>query len=566
AYELIQELSTKKDRTQKNHSYPPIAVIGYSCRMPGSQNITNFWQKLVSGTNLITSLPKKRKDHLIAFLKQSSLDYDPEDLEKWKEGFLTEVDTFDAKYFGISTAEANLMDPAHRLFLEVSEETIQSAGYSRDQLSGSRIGVFSGQSGSNYSHVLSECTPLSVTGNHPSFLPARISYLYDFKGPAYSVQSTCASSLLAVNLACRSLQQQECEMALVGGANIDVYPPLFFQDQAAATGIMSPKGICRPFDASADGMGRGEAVIAFMLKPLSTAEKDGDRIMAVILGSAVNNDGHSAAISAPCPKAQGDVIQAALAMSQVNPKDLDYIECHGTATKLGDPIEIQGITNALAPYQLPRQFCGIGSIKGNMGHALDGGAGISSLLKVILSLEHEMLPPSIHINELNPEIDFLRSPVYPVIHSTPWKRSEKRRIAGVSCFSFNGTNVHMIVSDSPEKHELHPYPNPKWKNRLSYWISPDSTKSWSFPKKKNEKPIGVKQIWESILGPNSAKSEKNFFALGGDSLALMQLIAECQTQLNIEIKAAEFLESPSFENLNQMIISQKQSVKEEVKC
>ena len=548
---VIQGLSAG-DKSPKDR-FPPIAIIGYSGRLPQSSKIMDFWGGLVKGKDFVGTLSPKRKEHILRFFRDAGVKIHERELDDWKGAFLEEVDTFAADYFGISKAEAKLMDPSHRLFLEVSEETFQSAGYSKEKINGQRVGVFSGDSSSNYMDAFNKSSPLAITGNVPSFFPARVSYVYNLHGPAFSVQSTCSSSFLAIHLACRSLQRGECDMALVGGAQVYAFPGNFFLQNSESAGIISPSGICCPFDENADGIGRGEAVIGFLLKPLDAAERDGDPIAAVILGSACNNDGRSAAISAPSPQSQSQVIQEAMKQAQIEPSEISYIEAHGTGTKLGDPIEIRGITDAFEHFDLPRQFCGIGSIKGNMGHALDGAAGLSSLLKVVLSIENELIPPSIHIKRLNPEIDFLRSPLFPLLRPFTWKRGNKRRVAGISCFSFNGTNVHLLVSDPSKPNKTQPVEIPF--RRESYWISPETL---LHPQARKEAPPenkkdSLEELWESILGNGASLKEKSFFALGGNSLQLMELISMCKKKFNVDIATPVFLTSPKFETLKTLI-------------
>ncbi|HEY8209404.1 MAG TPA: beta-ketoacyl synthase N-terminal-like domain-containing protein, partial [Myxococcaceae bacterium] len=429
----------------------PIAIIGLAARMPLADTADDFWKLLWNGVDCIRDLPSARVPDAEAHY--AGLD-EGEFLPGgrfWKLGYLEAIDRFDAAYFGIGRAEAALMDPAHRLFLEVSVEAFEDAGYHGRALQGSRTAVITGNPGYHYAEaVLDEPSATAVTGNVPEFLASRVAYLHDLTGPALGVQSTCASSLVAVHQACQWLRAGACDLALAGGATVFSFPGNVRSNPITASGITSEGQRCRPFARGADGIGRGEGIIAFVLKPLARALADGDAVRAVIRGGAINNDGRCAGLTAPNPRAHTALLLEAWRDAGVDPRALRYIEAHGTGTALGDPIEIKGITDAFASFTSVRQFCGVGAVKGNIGHLVDGAAGASGLLKLVLMLEHRALPPTIHFDEPNEQINFVESPVYVVDRPAPWPREDVPRLGGVSAFGFNGTNCHLVVEEAPE--------------------------------------------------------------------------------------------------------------------
>jgi len=427
----------------------PIAIVGVSAVMPRSLDLGDFWQKLCGGEDFVGDLPGCRRRDADDFYANTTTFISNK--RYWDAAYVNSVDGFDAEFFGLSTAEAETMDPAHRIFLQCVYHGLEDAGIPSQSLRGSRTGVYVANSGSNYLEGLGALSPLAIPGNLPPFLAARISFLLDLHGPAFSLQSTCSSSLLAVHQACQAIRADDCDLAIVGGATLFVYPGNVEGVFMTAAGIVAPGERSRPFDDGADGMGRGEGVIAMVLKPLETALRDGDSVRAVILGSAANNDGRSATLTAPNPIAQTDVLDRAWTAAGINPESLSYIEAHGTGTELGDPIEVSALTVAFERATDRKQFCGIGSVKGNIGHLVDGAAGLSGLLKVVLALENEQIPPSININRPNHHIDFINSPVFPVVTCRSWPRRDEPRRAGVSAFSFNGTNVHVVLEEAPSK-------------------------------------------------------------------------------------------------------------------
>ncbi|XEY26820.1 type I polyketide synthase [Candidatus Uabimicrobium helgolandensis] len=438
--ERVKELEGEKNE--------PIAIIGMSCRFPGSNNCQEYWDVLQHGVDAISVVPKERWDI------DSYYDSDPDVPGKMYTkygGFVENVDSFDAQFFGISPREAVSMDPQHRLFLQVSWEALEDARQISPQLRKSRTGVFVGASTNDYSHYFfgghdsDTIDAYFGTGNSHSAIPGRLSYLLGLQGPSFAVDTACSSSLVALHLACQSLRNKECELALVGGVNLTLVP--FTTINFCKARMMAPDGRCKTFDASADGYVRGEGCGAIVLKRLSSAIKDRDRVLAVIQGSAVNQDGASGGLTAPNGPSQESVIVEALNNAGLQPQDIDYVEAHGTGTSLGDPIEVQALSNALRSQGGEPLI--IGSAKTNIGH-LEAAAGIAGVIKVVLSLQNEKIPQHLHFKNPSPYISWNDISVEVAKEATEWKRQEKPRFAGVSSFAFIGTNAHIIIGEAPQ--------------------------------------------------------------------------------------------------------------------
>ncbi|MBE2201816.1 MAG: aminotransferase class III-fold pyridoxal phosphate-dependent enzyme, partial [Anaerolinea sp.] len=427
-------------------SHEPIAVIGLSCRFPGTADPNAFWQLLQNGQDAITEVPAERWS--------LSHYYDPDPAVPGKMttrwgGFLEQVDQFDPQFFKISPREAAYMDPQQRLLLEVAWEALENAALAPDTLALSQTGVFVGISSNDYARFQLS-TPEGVdgytgTGNAHSIAANRLSYLLNLRGPSLAVDTACSSSLVAVSLACDSLLQGKCDLALAGGVNLILTPELTISFSKAQ--LMSPDGRCMAFDSRANGYVRGEGCGIVVLKRLSAALEDDDVILALIRGTAVNHDGRSNGLTAPSGPAQRQVIRQALQNANIAPSQISYIEAHGTGTALGDPIEIDSLKAALAPERAAGQKCAIGSVKTNMGH-LEAAAGIAGLIKVILSLQHGQIPPHLHLQQLNPLITLADTPFFIPTELQPWPTEEKR-LAGVSSFGFGGTNVHVVLEEAP---------------------------------------------------------------------------------------------------------------------
>nr|WP_226887786.1 non-ribosomal peptide synthetase [Paenibacillus polymyxa] len=427
-----------------------IAVIGISCKIAESENVAQFWDLLRAGQDAIRPFPARRKRELESLFQAGLLN---EQTALNEGGFLEEIDKFDYPFFQLSPAEARLMDPSQRLFLESAWAAVEDAGYGGKMLSGSRTGVYVGYSsdfGEEYKRFIAEMAPSSassaIPGNIHSMIASRIAYLLDLKGPSLLVDTACSSSLVAIHLACRDLRHGDCDTAIAGGVKVTLVP--IKEGKGGGLGVGSSDDRTRTFDSVSDGTGGGEGVAAVLLKPLKRAIQDQDHIYAVIKGSAVNNDGTSAGITAPNSLAGEDVIVRAWKDAGIDPDTITYIEAHGTGTKLGDPVEIDGIRRAFRQYTDRNQFCAIGSVKTNVGH-LDNSAGITGFLKAVLALEHAEIPASLHFTCPNPDISFIDSPVYVNDKLQPWPKEDFPRRCGVSSFGLSGTNCHVVLEEAP---------------------------------------------------------------------------------------------------------------------
>jgi natural product biosynthesis luciferase-like monooxygenase protein/amino acid adenylation domain-containing protein len=426
-----------------------IAVIGMGCRFPGGADTPDeYWNLLSAGRDATSEAPAGRLD--IAGL------YDPDPRAPGKMytrsgGFLRQVDGFDPGFFGISNREASSIDPQQRLLLEVSWEALENAGLVPRQLAGGRAGVFVGLCSSDYSQLLAqrprtEIDAYLATGNSHSVAAGRLAFLLGFTGPALAVDTACSSSLATVHVACQNLRQRECDLALAGGVNLMLTPDLTINFCKAQ--MLAPDGRCKTFDASADGFARGEGCGMVVLKRLSDAQRDGDTVLALIRGSALNQDGRTSGLTVPNGPAQQRVIRQALEAAHVDPADIGYVEAHGTGTPLGDPIEVGALGAVFGKSHSAADPLLIGSVKTNLGH-LEGAAGVASLIKVVLSLRHGVIPRHLHFRRPSAEIDWQRLPVRVCAEATPWPEHRARRVAGISSFGFSGTNAHVVVEAAP---------------------------------------------------------------------------------------------------------------------
>ncbi|TBR57189.1 hypothetical protein B4U84_26495 [Westiellopsis prolifica IICB1] len=439
----------------------PIAIVGIGCRFPGGgDNPDSFWELLRNGADTITEVPANRWDI------NAYYDSDPNAPQKMYTrygSFLEQVDKFDPQFFGIAPREAVFMDPQQRLLLEVTWEALENAQLPPVQLLGSKTGVFVGVMNQDY-FLLSTSTSQAIdmytgTGNSVSFAAGRLSYIFGFEGPSLAVDTACSSSLLTVHLACQSLRTRECNLAVAGGANLILSPiPTILECRAQ---MLSPDGHCKTFDAAADGFVRGEGCGIIVLKRLSDALADKDNILALIRGSAVNQDGRSSGMTVPRGPAQEKLIRQALTNAGINePAQVSYIEAHGTGTSLGDPIEVKALGSVFGKNRPQNQPLIIGSVKTNLGH-LEGAAGIAGLIKVVLSLQHEEIPPNLHFKQPNPYIAWEKLPVTVPTQRLPWPQGERPRIAGVSSFGFSGTNAHVVLEEAPRLESVQAEANSK---------------------------------------------------------------------------------------------------------
>ncbi|AFY75730.1 polyketide synthase family protein [Pleurocapsa sp. PCC 7327] len=424
----------------------PIAIVGIGCRFPGAENPEAFWQLLRNGVDAISEVPSDRWDIDEFYAPQPAT---PGKMNTRWGGFLDRVDRFDPGFFGISPREAEHMDPQQRLVLEVAWETLENAGIVPETLAGSQTGVFVGITNADYHKLLykdsSQLGAYSATGTTPCIAANRLSYALNLRGPSIAIDTACSSSLVAVHLACQSLWNGESNLCLAGGANLMLSPePTITCSQAQ---MMAADGRCKTFDASADGYVRGEGCGIIALKRLEDALRDGDNILALIRSSAVNQDGTSNGLTAPNGPSQQAVIRQALKQARVAPAQISYLEAHGTGTSLGDPIEVKSLKAVLMEDRSPDRSCWIASVKTNIGH-LEGAAGIASLIKVVLQLQHREIAPHLHLKQLNPYISLEGTPFVIPSECQPWSCSGSR-LAGVSAFSFGGTNCHAILEEAP---------------------------------------------------------------------------------------------------------------------
>ena len=425
-----------------------IAIIGMGCRFPGAENPESFWSVLWKGVDAVTEVPKDRWD--------GDQFYDPEPGRPGKMitrcgGFLDRIDQFDHDFFGIDAREAKRLDPQQRLMLEVAWESLEDAGLVPAELAGTQTGVFLGVRQTDYNRYLygelARIDGKNPDNTYPCIIANRISYLLDLRGPSVAVDTACSSSLVAVHMACQSLRTGESDLAVAGGVNLNLFPEEFISRSLA--GMLSPSGRCRAFDAKADGYVIGEGCGAVVVKRLSDSLRDGDNILAVVKGSATNHNGLSYKLTAYNGLSQEALLRKALDDAGAAPADVSFVEANGTGSYLGDPIELKAIKSVFGRDALSsRSPCWISSVKTNIGH-LEGAAGIASLIKVVLSLQHEGIPPHLHLHELNPQVPLDDTPLAIAVEPRPWPRGEKKRLAGVSAFGLGGANAHMILEEPP---------------------------------------------------------------------------------------------------------------------
>ncbi|AGC45619.1 polyketide synthase [Myxococcus stipitatus DSM 14675] len=453
---LVEKLQARLEGVERART-EPIAVIGLGCRFPGgASDEASYWKLLRDGVDAVREVPASRWD--------AARYYDPErgvpgKMYGTRGGYLDDVEHFDAPFFGISPREAETLDPQQRLVLEVAYEALENAGQAPDRLVGSKTGVFLGvMSNDNMARLMkrednTRFDGYSATGNGFCFVPGRLSYVLGLQGPSMPVDTACSSSLVSLHLACESLRSGESTMALAGGVNLILSPEitLCLCNMQALAG----DGRCKTFDASADGYVRGEGCGILVLKRLSDAQRDGDKVLALIRGSAVNHDGASGGLTVPSGPAQQTVVQRALDNARIDPALVGYIEAHGTGTPLGDPIELRALGAVLGKGRPADRPFFIGSVKTNIGH-LEPAAGIAGVIKTILSLRNKELPPHLHFQTPNPHIEWDRIPARVPTARTPWPAIEGRRIAGVSSFGLSGTNAHVVLEEAPEPATVSP--------------------------------------------------------------------------------------------------------------
>ncbi|WP_216215935.1 type I polyketide synthase [Amycolatopsis aidingensis] len=420
----------------------PIAIIGLSCRLPGAADPGAFWRLLRDGADAVTEVPQDRAGSVPPGTRFG--------------GFLDRVEEFDAPFFGISAREAGVLDPQQRLVLELSWEALEDARIVPSALAGSRTGVFAGAIWDDYATLLygqgeNAITQHTITGLHRGIIANRVSYTLDLHGPSVTVDSGQSSSLVSVRMAAESLLRGECTVALAGGVNLNLAPQSTLG--AAEFGALSPDGRCFTFDARANGYVRGEGGGMVVLKPLEQAVRDGDRVHAVILGGAVNNDGATEGLTVPGEAAQADLLELAYRESGIEPSEVDYVELHGSGTPLGDPVEAAALGSVLGVHRPEHLPLRVGSAKTNLGH-LEGAAGIAGLVKAVLAIVNRQLPPSLHFAEPNPRIPLRRLRLEVQRELGPWPRPDRPLRAGVSSFGMGGTNCHLVLGEPPAAEPL----------------------------------------------------------------------------------------------------------------
>ncbi|HEX2959000.1 MAG TPA: amino acid adenylation domain-containing protein [Chitinispirillaceae bacterium] len=444
---VAKRISAIKKNNEKNDNR--VAIVGLAGRYPGADTIDEFWLNLCNGVETITFFSDEDLDNEI----EKELRENPKYIKA--RGIINDADKFDAAFFGISPHEAEVMDPQHRVFLELAWSALENAGHTPDSYKGN-IGVYAGV-GDNYyyaNHVLPNTRLVKMVGkftasygNEKDYISTRVSYELNCKGPGVSVNTGCSTSLLAVDLAYRALLDNECDMALAGG--VDIHVPQRSGQLYQEGGVFSIDGHCRPFDADATGTMFCDGAGIVVLKRYEDAIADNNTIYAVISGCAKNNDGSDkVSFLAPSVDGQAEVIAMAQANAGVSAGEISYIEAHGTGTPMGDPIEVEALTRAFRLSTEKKQFCGLGSVKGHVGHPTIA-SGVTGLIKATLCLFHEKIPQTLHYKNPNPHIDFQNTPFYVVDKLQQWPRTAKKRIAGVSSFGFGGTNVHVIIEEAP---------------------------------------------------------------------------------------------------------------------
>lgn len=453
--------TTKQQPARTTAGALDIAIVGVAGRYPQADNLDIFWQNLVNGKDCVTEIPATRWD--------LNLYYDADKSKtgktygKWG-GFINGVDEFDPMFFNISPREAALLDPQERLFLQCAYQTVEDAGYNRDTIAigegdakDRNIGVYVGvmyEEYQLYGLQANEKGERTALFGVPSSIANRVSYFYNFSGPSMSVDTMCSSSLTAIHLACQAIQNGDCRAAIAGGVNVSIHPNKYLL--LAQGKFISGKGRCEAFGSGGEGYVPAEGVGAVLLKPLAQALEDGDHVYGVIKGTAINHGGKTNGYTVPNPHAQAAVIKKAYQRAGIDPRTISYVEAHGTGTALGDPIEMTGLNKAFREFTPDNQFCAIGSVKSNMGHA-ESAAGIAGLTKILLQLKHKQLAPSLHAQVLNPHIDFENSPFVVQQQLAGWKRPiveqngktvEGVRRAAISSFGAGGANAHIIIEEA----------------------------------------------------------------------------------------------------------------------
>ncbi|AUT04161.1 short-chain dehydrogenase [Nostoc sp. CENA543] len=545
AQKIIQEIpqiQIEKSPPEKPHpEEDPIVIVGMACRFPGGANdLESFWQLLEQGKDAVREVPSDRWD------MQAWYHPDPDTPGKIYSpygAFLEQIDQFDAEFFGIVPREAVAIDPQQRLLLETTWQALESAGQNPQQLRNTQTGVFVGAMTQDYaqlSYAPEAINAYTGSGTSVSVAAGRLSYVLGLQGPSMTVDTACSSSLVAVHLACNALRNGECDIALAGGVNIILTPVISLIESRAH--MLAPDGRCKTFDASANGMVRGEGCGMIVLKRLSQAVKNGDRILAKVHSTAVNHDGPSSGLTVPNGDAQEKLLHQALKAAKLKPEQIDFIEAHGTGTALGDPIELESMAAVFSQRPQNRPLI-IGSVKTNLGH-LEGAAGIAGLIKTVLALQHHKIPPHLHFEKPNPRFDW-SSQIFEVpVHGKNWHPSQRERIAGVSSFGFSGTNAHIIVgeiaSNSPQASEKKLYLLP---------LSARSTKSLK----------ELAKNYQYALNESISLADACFTASTGRAIFRQRLCVLADSNTTAEKALADFQKGEDSDNLITPITSETQT-------
>ncbi|HSU65471.1 MAG TPA: beta-ketoacyl synthase N-terminal-like domain-containing protein, partial [Tepidisphaeraceae bacterium] len=552
-------------------SREPIAIIGIGCRFPGAADPRQFWSLLSEGREAIGPLPPGRWD------AEAFFDTNPATPGKMPcrvGGYLEGIDLFDPGFFGISADEARAMDPQQRLMLEVAWEAIELAGIAPKSLAGTDAGVFVGVSSLNYGS-LAQFKPETInrytnTGIGGTVCANRISYFLDLRGPSFSVDSACASSLLAVHLACRAIWEGETSVALAGGVNAILLPGPGIG--LARSGMMAADGKTRVFDANASGWVRGEGAGVVVLKPLVQAMKDGNSIYAIIRGSAVNQNGRSNGLSGPSRAAQEAVLRKAYEQAGLRPGDVQYVEAHSNGTLIGDAVELAALGNVLKDSRPASSRCAVGSLKANIGH-LEAAAGIAGVIKVALMLHHRQFVPTLHHSRPNPHAPIENLPLRIQTTAASWD-SPGERIAGVSASGYGGANVHVVLSEAPADAIRPTLPTGHRFNRQRYWMDAVEVPMPASAMKeqaasvvavqrpaildapippRNDVERRLLKLWESTIRVSPVGIRDSFFEIGGTSALALQLFAGIEKEFGCALPLAKLYSAPTVETLGRLL-------------
>lgn len=489
---------------------PKIAVIGMACRFPGASSPESFWDNLKNGKQFITEVPADRWK--IADYYSANKPVPNKTYSKWG-GYIEEVDLFDAQYFGITDSDAQTMDPQHRLLLTLTQQLLDRSGYSKKNINHQKIGVFIGGAWNNYvrdnlDKVPKDCRNMVVNLTQ-NMMAARISDYYNLTGPSLTVDTACSSSLVSIHQACQSIILEESELAIAGGIELllDSFPYIVFSNAE----VLSDEEKCYVFDEKAKGLVLGEGAGLVFLKPYQKAIEEGDPILGIIDGSAINNDGHTMGITVPNLAGQKEVIQKALEKSGIDPAMITYVEAHGTGTLLGDPIEIKALTQVYRAFTQNKQYCAVGSVKSNIGHLIRA-AGIAGFIKVLLALQHQTIPPTLNCEKPHPRFKFEDSPFYPITQAKAWNPKNGTRYAAISSFGFGGTNCHVILEEfSPPSQYVqtrHPLPPTQFQQKR-YWLGKEIVDVSHQPFDMAFQQKILTQLSQGKLTPEQAMQLKN---------------------------------------------------------